>query len=71
MTRLGRNLVIAGLLFASVPATSVSAGATVAVRRGRSYGTRIFPDKRFTVTDPSQVTRRHINFRQGIDYPNI
>ncbi len=71
MTRLGRNLLIACLLFASVPATSVPGGATIAVRRGRSYGERIFPDKRFTVGDPSQVTRRRINFRQGVDYPNI
>jgi len=71
MTRHRRNLLIACLLFVSVPATSVPGAATVAVRRGRSYGQRIFPDRRFTVGDPSQVTRRRINFRQGIDYPNI
>jgi len=70
MTRLERNLLIACILFASVPATSVSSGARVAVRRGRSYGERIFPDKRFTVRDRSQVTGRRVNFRQGIDYPN-
>ncbi len=71
MTRLERNLLIACILFASVPATSVSSGAGVAVRRGRSYGERIFPDKRFTVPDRSQVTGRRVNFRLGIDYPNI
>ena len=71
MTRLARNVLIACVLVASVPAISVSAGAMVAVRRGRSYGARIFPDKVFTVADASQVTRRRINFRQGIDYPNI
>jgi len=71
MTRLGRNLLVASLLFASVPTTSLSAGATVAVRRGRGLGARIFPDRRFTVPDGSQVTRRRINFRQGRDYPSI
>src|SRR5881398_1740425 len=72
MTRLRRNLLTACLLFASVPATPwVSAGSTVAVRRGRSYGSRIFPDNAFTVADASQLTGRRINFREGIDYPNI
>jgi hypothetical protein len=41
------------------------------VRRGRGLGARIFPDRRFTVPDWSQVTRRRINFRQGSDYPSI
>ena len=72
MTRLRRNLLTACLLFASVPATPwASAGATVAVRRGRVYGTRIFPDDHFTVADRSQLTGRRINFRKGIDYPNV
>jgi len=72
MTRLRWNLLTACLLFASVPATPwVSAGSTVAVRRGRSYGSRIFPDNGFTVADASQLTGRRINFREGIDYPNI
>src|SRR5881296_1820432 len=72
MTRLRRNLLTACLLFASVPATAqVSAGSTVAVMHGSSYGSRIFPDNAFTVADASQLTGRRINFREGIDYPNI
>ncbi len=67
MTRLARSVLIGCVLFASVPATSVSVGATVSVRRGRSYGARIFPDKVFTVAEPSQVTHRRLNFRQGLD----
>lgn len=63
------KILIACLVLASIPATSVSARVTV--RRGRSYGARVFPDRRFTVLDPSQVTGRRINFRQGIDYPRI
>src|SRR6266850_5614182 len=47
------------------------AGATVSVVRGRSYGSRIFPNKRFTVRDGTQLTGRRINFRQGIDYPKV
>ncbi|TMB03027.1 MAG: hypothetical protein E6J70_06090 [Deltaproteobacteria bacterium] len=50
---------------------SSSAGSTVSVMRGGSYGSRIFPDNAFTVADASQLTGRRINFREGIDYPNI
>src|SRR5207253_9792306 len=50
---------------------SGSAGSTVSVMRGGSYGSRIFPDNAFTVADASQLTGRRINFREGIDYPNI
>ena len=71
MIRFRWNLLTACLLFASVLATWVPAGATVAVRRGRSYGARIFPDDALTVADANQLTRRRINFRQGIDYPNV
>src|SRR5437867_2254512 len=72
MRRLRRGLLTACLILTSVPATPwVSAGSTVAVRRGRSYGSRIFPDNVFTVADASQLTGRRINFRQGIDYPSI
>src|SRR5256886_12701160 len=71
MIRFRWNLLTACLLFASVLATWVPAGATVAVRRGPSYGARIFPDNALTVADANQLTRRRINFRQGIDYPSI
>src|SRR5438132_2195935 len=50
---------------------SSSAGSTVSVMRGGSYASRIFPDNAFTVADASQLTGRRINFREGIDYPNI
>jgi Bacterial Ig-like domain len=69
--RVQRNLLTACLLFAAVPATRVSAGSTVAVMHGAHYGSRIFPDNAFTVADASQATGRRINFRQGIDYPNV
>src|SRR2546422_674884 len=72
ITRLRWSLLTACLLLASVPAEPrVSAWSTVAVMRGRSYGSRIFPDNAFTVADASQLTGRRINFRQGIDYPSI
>src|SRR5690242_4934326 len=58
---------ICGML-ASLPGT---AAATVAVVRGSSYGSRIFPDDAFTVTDKTQLTGRRINFRQGVDYPKV
>src|SRR5439155_860291 len=45
------------------------AAAAVAVKRGASYGSRIFPDNVFTKADRSQVTGRRLNFRQGVDYP--
>jgi hypothetical protein len=56
---------------ATLAGFSGPAAATVSVMRGRSYGSRIFPDKRFTVRDRSQLTGRRINFRQGIDYPKV
>jgi hypothetical protein len=43
----------------------------VAVVRGNHYGARIFPSNAFTVRDPAQVTGRRINFRRGVDYPNV
>src|SRR5438876_4716775 len=58
-------------MYAMLTGFSGSAGSTVAVRHGLSYGSRIFPDNVFTVADASQLTGRRINFRQGIDYPNI
>ena len=70
--RLRWSLLTVCLLYAFVPAApQVSAGSTVTVMRGRSYGSRIFPDNAFTVADASQLTGRRINFREGIDYPNI
>src|SRR5438445_1468671 len=72
MMRLQWSLLTVCLLIASVRATAqVSAGSTVAVMRGSSYGSRIFPDNAFTVADARQLTGRRINFREGIDYPKI
>src|SRR5881628_3137900 len=58
-------------MYAMLTGSSGSAGSTVAVMRGGSYGARIFPDNAFAVADASQLTRLRINFRQGIDYPSI
>ena len=56
----------------SVPASlPVFASSSVAVVRGSHYGTRIFPDNAFTVSDRNQVTGRRVNFRQGVDYPTV
>ena len=48
-----------------------AAAAAVAVKRGASYGSRIFPDNAFTKADRSEVTGRRVNFRQGVDYPLV
>jgi hypothetical protein len=56
--------VVAGTLTAA-PAAS----ARASVRHGSTYRTRIFPDNFFTVSDPSMLTGRRVNLRQGIDYP--
>jgi len=49
----------------------VSASSTVAVVRGSTLGSRIFPDNFFTVSDKGQVSGRRLNFRLGIDYPSV
>jgi hypothetical protein len=59
------------LLTLCVLLASVPVGAQVSVKRGSSYGSRIFPDNVFTVSDSTQLTGRRINFRLGIDYPNV
>src|SRR5215471_4322983 len=46
----------------------VSASSTVAVVRGSTLGSRIFPDNFFTVSDKGQVSGRRLKFRLGIDY---
>jgi hypothetical protein len=67
-----RSLLAGFFFFVSITgAAGVSAAATVAVKHGSSYGSRIFPDNAFTVTDKTQLTGRRINFRQSIDYPNV
>src|SRR5438445_6873250 len=58
-------------MYAMLTGFSGSARSTVAVMHGPKYGSRIFPDNAFTVADASQLTGRRINFREGIDYPNI
>src|SRR5258705_5722794 len=58
-------------MYAMLTGFSGLAGATVAVMRGSSYGSRIFPDDAFTVADRTQLTGRRINFRLGVDYPTI
>src|SRR5215510_11810377 len=58
-------------MFAILAGSSAPAATTVAVVRGSSYGSRIFPNDAFTVGDKSQLTGRRINFRQGVDYPKV
>ena len=71
MRRLKVGLLIVGLGL-SVPASlPVFASSSVAVVRGTHYGTRIFPDNAFTVSDRNQATARRVNFRQGVDYPTV
>jgi hypothetical protein len=67
MTRTRATVVVASLALL-VPASAASA---VSVKRGPSYGARIFPDDAFSVRDPSQATGRRVNFRKGIDYPTV
>src|SRR4051794_3643660 len=43
----------------------------VAVKQGKAYGQRIFPDNFFTVRDKRQVTGRRVNFRKRRDYPRV
>ena len=43
--------------------------ARVAVMRGKSVYTRIFPSNRFTVRDRRQLTGRRVHFKRGRDYP--
>jgi hypothetical protein len=71
MTRLRASVLAAcvGLcLAAAIPASAASAAAVV---RGDHYGARIFPDDAFTTPDPTQVTGRRVNFRQGVDHPTF
>ena len=56
----------------SIPAAlPASAAARVAVLHGAHYGSRIFPDNAFSVSDPTQATGRRVNFRLGVDYPSV
>lgn len=54
-----------------VVASAAPASASVAVRKGKHFGARIFPDNAFTVRDRRQVTGRRVNFRRGLDYPLV
>jgi hypothetical protein len=65
-TVLGTCLLLA--LLAALPAAATS---KVAVKRGAHFGERIFPSNAFTVRDRRQVTRRRVNFRRGLDFPNV
>ena len=69
--RLAAGTLIACVCLLGLVALPASAASRVAVMRGTHYGTRIFPDDAFTVADPSQVTGRRLNLRQGIDFPTV
>src|SRR5437588_11112429 len=68
MTRVHASVLAACAALCAMPA---SAAATVAVQRGAHYGSGIFPDNAFTVPDRAQTTGRRVNFRQGLDFPNV
>jgi hypothetical protein len=59
--------VLVACLASAAPATA----KTVRVVRGHHYGATIFPSDSFTVGDKNQVTGRRVNFRKGVDYPNV
>ena len=60
---------LAVLLAAALPASG--AAPRVAVKHGKHYGQRIFPDNKFTVADSRQLTGRRIHFKLGVDYPIV
>jgi hypothetical protein len=65
----GRLIGAAVLVLLLVVGADAPAVARVAVKRGKHYGTRIFPSNAFTVRDRSQLTGRRVNFRRGHDFP--
>ena len=71
VTIFNRHIAAAAAMLVMLAGSSAPAATTVAVVRGGSYGSRIFPDDAFTVGDKSQLTGRRINFRQGVDYPKV
>src|SRR5437899_7357979 len=50
-------------------ANPAKAAATVRVLQADTYRTRLFPDDRFSVADPTMLTGRRVNLRQGVDFP--
>ena len=73
MTRLYRAALAGCALICIGGALPVAAtpGGGVAVVRGQHYGSRIFPDDAFTVSDPSMRTGRRVDFVRGVDYPVV
>jgi hypothetical protein len=61
----------AALLVCTATATAAAAAKPVSVVRGHHYYATLFPNDRFTVHDPEQVTRRRVHFRKGVDYPLV
>ena len=49
--------------------TTTASAASVAVLRGTTYRTAIFPNDLLTVPDAGNITGKRVNFREGIDYP--
>lgn len=65
-------IMLAALMGLSIPASlHVAAAQRVAVKHGAHYGSRIFPDNAFSVSDTSQATGLRVNLRLGVDYPTI
>jgi hypothetical protein len=59
---------VAATLLPLTPAMTARA-ASVSVLNGTSYRTAIFPNDQLTKRDLTQVTKKRVDFRQGIDYP--
>ena len=63
------GLTLAVVLGADAAGAVSASAAGVNVVQGSTYRTRIFPDDFFSVPDAQQLTGKHVNLRQGIDYP--
>ena len=62
---------IAALAVALLVVSGASSAGAVSVKRGVSYGARIFPTNAFTVRDKAQLTGLRVHFRRGRDYPSV
>src|SRR3954454_3040103 len=68
---MARIVGLAMALSIALGAPVAAAAAPVSVKRGASYGARIFPSDAFTVRDKAQLTGRRVHFRRGRDYPTV
>ena len=69
VSRRGPAIVALAIVIAGTVGASGASPAPVAVLRGDTFRTRIFPDDFFTVADAGMITGKRVNLREGIDYP--